>query len=261
MDTDTAIQQINEPERLPDIPEGWDAKADLIDRCFEAGRRLTIFLAVVVARAREDFDTPTAWIDACVERWAWDRKHVSHMGRIGNYIVQHSRPGVVYNTLTQLPFDHALKLTQLPPNLLRPFCERAPGRNGPLHLLQRDDFRDLVDNWRKAAGEPVDDPDTNRTKRRGKNALSQMDFLDSLFAAALDDARRDSYVADGDIPATKAAVGGLLLLDVAVRKLEAVDGDDLDINDIETMLDDLDRTRARAQTLLSRAGRRLLTTG
>jgi hypothetical protein len=156
------------------MPAGWEAKAAMVDQCMGVGKRLTLWIAMLVAEGRADFADPSDWIRACSERWGWEKAHLHHMTSVGSLLLR-PMPGVWHATLCDLHFDKVLAISRLPQNLLGPFLEKAM----PVHL-SRDEVRAAVNRWLKAAGEPGDEAPA--TKAIPAVCKTQEDFLDLLFA-------------------------------------------------------------------------------
>lgn len=173
-----ALPSIPSLTALPAVPDGWEAKAALVDQCVAAGQRLTLWIAVVVAQAREDFAHPGEWIAACTERWGWEKAHVHHMHAVGTLLIRECGSA----TLMSLHVDKLLAISRLPANLVAPFLERARPQD-----RTRDEVRAAVNRWLAAAGEPpADDAPASPepAPRRGLAPAVQQDFFDALFAAA-----------------------------------------------------------------------------
>jgi len=162
--------------RLPAIPDGSDAKIAMIDGILAAGQRLTLWLAVAVARLRDDYQEPAAWIALCTQRWGWTKGHVHHLRAVGAMLVREQHRSVTCHTLLQCDIPKLQALTRLPPHLLAPFLERV---NAP--ALARDQVRAKVNNWLAGDGEPAEGP---TKKRPPKKKAEQLDFVGALFAAA-----------------------------------------------------------------------------
>lgn len=232
---------------IPELPQGWEAKAELVDRCIATGKRLSLWVAVLLAKAVEDFADPSEWRRACMTRWGLSKEFVGQARDAGLLLLRPSSR-VCHDTLSRLAIDKLYHLFKVPEHLLPKLLER-----NDVAGMARDKVRDLCRVYCSAAGGP---PETTAGKRGQRPHGRQLDFLDDLFAAAQDDAKRDQFVTDGDITPIKAAAGGLLLLDVGLIKYES--DPDPDLGDIEALIEDLDRHRVRAQALLGRAGKKLL---
>ena len=203
---------------LPTIPAGWEAKAAMVDQCIGAGKRLKLWIAMLVAEGREDFDDPSEWIRACTDRWGWDKAFLHHMTAVGRLLLS-PMAGVQHAALCELEFEKVASISRLPPNLLGPFLEKAM----PIHL-NRDEVRAAVNRWLKAAGEPVDDAAPTPARRQLSAAPVQVDFLEALFAASAEDphafARRvqeRAVACDNALPVLNRA---LTVLDAMIGRLD-----------------------------------------
>lgn len=175
-----AVTTIPPLTALPAVPDGWAAKAALVDQCVAAGQRLTLWIAVIISRAREDFATPGEWVDACTSRWGWQKAYLHHMHAVGGLLIRECDMSHLFT----LDVYKLLAISRLPPSLVRPFMERArPAERS------RDEVRAAVNRWLAAAGEPTDDapaapPAPPPPPDEPPAPAVQQDFLDALFAAA-----------------------------------------------------------------------------
>lgn len=170
-----AVTTIPPLTALPAVPDGWAAKAALVDQCVAAGQRLTLWIAVIISRAREDFATPGEWVDACTSRWGWQKAYLHHMHAVGGLLIRECDMSHLFT----LDVYKLLAISRLPANLVAPFLERArPAERS------RDEVRTAVNRWLAAAGEPPAEDAPAAPPRPPRSPAVQQDFLDALFAAA-----------------------------------------------------------------------------
>ena len=227
----------------PKVPEGWEAKAELIGQCIEAGKKLVVWIAILVARSREDFATPEEWVAACTQRWGWQKTHVHHLRQVGAFILANKSP-VFHETLMGLEWMKLQSLQRLPSNLLGPFLEKVDVAG-----LNRDEVRDRVNAWMTSGGQPKGRQETPqsgaRTTGRQADGAAQPDFLASLFAVGQwrpETAARREMIASEKVRPVQVMMSGLSLLQVAVEKYTRARK--IDPTEIEDAIDELDTQRA-----------------
>jgi len=239
------------------IPADLGAKGELLGFCDTAEMRVSHVRAAVIARARsENFaDDPGGWVAWACAHLGSSKEQIHHLRNVGELLLGvHAR--VWHATLLQCDTEKLYAISRLPGQLLDPYMKKAR----PLEHT-RDEVRAGVNKWLIAGGEPpLELPGTGGSSGRKKTPRAQPDFLDALFAAALDEDKRARYVRDAELPAHKAAISGLVLVDVAVRKYTAsAGGGAADLADLEEILDELQRQEASVRGVLAESGRRLLT--
>jgi hypothetical protein len=222
----------------PKVPEGWEAKAELIGQCIEGGKRLVVWIAILVAKAREDFATPEEWVSACVERWGWQKAHVHHLRQVGAFILANKSP-VFHETLIRLEWMKLHALSRLPTNQVGPFLERVDVAG-----LNRDEVRDKVNAW--IGGDQEGGKSGKAVARTGQAAaVAQPDFMRELFAVGQwrpETAARREMIASEKVRPVQVMMSGLSLLQVAVEKYTRARK--VDVTEIEDAIDELDTQRA-----------------
>jgi len=160
------------------IPDTWEAQAQMVDTAVAMGTRLTLVVAMIVARSKEQFADPSEWVRQCTQRWGWVKSHLHHMCAVGDLLRR--QPGSVAATLMALDAAKLLAISRLPPHLVAPFLEKSRPQD-----LSRDEVRAAVNRWLVAAGEPpIPLPGGSPTPPALKVPVgTQADFLDLLFAA------------------------------------------------------------------------------
>jgi hypothetical protein len=160
------------------IPETWEEQASLVDTAVAMGTRLTLVMAMIVARSRDQFADPADWVSAYTHRWGWAKAYLHHMRAVGVLLCRVS-PGDTRSLLLSLHWEKLYCISRLPAHLLGPFLEKSRPQD-----LSRDEVRAAVNRWLSAAGEPAALPDrSDRSDRSDPSARRlQPDFLGALFA-------------------------------------------------------------------------------
>jgi hypothetical protein len=213
-----ALTTINSPS-LPTIPSDWNGKAQLVDACIGAGQRLTLWIAVLVAKARDDFEDPAEWLTACRERWGWEKSHCHHLRAVGAFLLKH-RSRVFHGTLMNLDWHKLMSVSRLPDHLVAPFLAKVDVLDKP-----REQVREWVNAWLKAAGDPgsqIAAPAQPKGKTPARTV--QGDFFDLLLAAGDEVINWTEWAAglkgrEGDEgQATSAAIAALNIIDAVGGK-------------------------------------------
>lgn len=200
---------------LPAVPEGWEAKAELVDRCIGAGQRLTLWIAAIIAHSRSDFSDPSSWVSACVDRWGWSKGYLHHIHQVGALLNRVS-PGTL-NLLLRLHWEKIYCISRLPENLVVPFLDRSHPET-----LSRDEVRAKVNAWLKAAGDPGAAADSLPARVDPRRPV-QPDFLAVLFAPGAELADVSAWQHEVQARAKVAVQSAKQAADICVRAIAVAD--------------------------------------
>lgn len=186
MSSAEAIVRVPDVPALPAVPDGWEAKAAMVDQCRALGQRLSLWIAVLVARGVDDFSDPREWRRVCCQRWGWDKSFAGKCRDAGLLLLR-PMAKVSQEKLLRLDIERLYYLSTVPANLLPRLMELHD-----LTAMSRDQVAEVARRYRKASpeGGELADPDAPpASTRRQLPAAAQPDFLDLLFAppAEIDD--------------------------------------------------------------------------
>lgn len=227
-----------------------------VELSLRAGRMLSADVARCVAHALAAY--PQFQGTGGHKRWsAWCARHLDIVPRHAEQYLAAGRLLLSHDSLTgKLSRLDLYKLEML--SWLEPDQVPALVEHTDLGGMSRDEMREKLKRMRFPTA--ADGAESAGPMQKGCNGSAKTqtpvpllsDYLSDLVSTASDEGRRDRLVANADIPALNAAVGGLVLVDVAVRKICGQDRPRMEA--LDEILDELAKqteavTAAKAQIL------------